>query len=128
MARPRAELPSDAESVVGKAAYNGMKNARIAALFDVSVNTIIRRFGAVLVKQRARRELAIRSAQLKFALRGNPALLIWLGKQELGQREESFVGNLDVSKLTREELVSLEAGKMPPRLKLLSGGPVSVVG
>lgn len=35
----------------------------------------------------AERRDVLRTAQLRLALNGNPTMLIWLGKQDLGQRE-----------------------------------------
>jgi len=43
------------------------------------------RFGRVLEKGRALRKLLLRQKQTEVALKGDPSMLIFLGKQELGQ-------------------------------------------
>jgi len=51
-----------------------------------SRQTICARFGRALEKGRALRKRLLRQRQTEVALAGNPAMLIFLGKQELGQR------------------------------------------
>jgi len=52
----------------------------------VGVGNAGARFGRILQKGRALRKCHLRLKQTEVALAGNPAMLIWLGKQELGQR------------------------------------------
>lgn len=44
-------------------------------------------FAVVFSKKRSKGKISIRRAQMKAAQRGNPSILIWMGKQYLGQRE-----------------------------------------
>ena len=44
--------------------------------------------GNLIAEGRARLKHSLRRAQIKFALRGNPSLLIWLGKTYLGQSDQ----------------------------------------
>lgn len=130
--RPPFVFPPGAEANVATAAYNGASDRVLAGIFGCSVDTIIRHFGPIVRKQRALRQLAIASAQQKHALKGNPALLIWLGKQPvekggLGQRDEVTLGNVDLAKLTDEELETIAAGKAKPRLKVEDGGKAPIV-
>ena len=64
----------------------------IAGWFDVSLSTIERRqrepeFAAVMERGYARGRVSLRRKQMQLAEQGNPAMLIWLGKQLLGQRD-----------------------------------------
>jgi hypothetical protein len=66
--------------------------ADIAGWFDVSLSTIERRqrdprFAAVMERGYARGRVSLRRKQMQLAEQGNPAMLIWLGKQILGQRD-----------------------------------------
>jgi len=128
MGRPPFVFPPGAEANVSAAAYNGASDRVLAGLFGCSIDTVMRHFGQTIRKQRALRQLAISAAQQKYALKGNPALLIWLGKQPaekggLGQRDEvTLGGNIDMAKLTDEELEAIAAGKARPKLKLEDGG------
>lgn len=54
---------------------------------------------------------SLRRAQFKAAMGGNSALLIWLGKQYLGQREPDNVSkDDDVADLLRKALVRKDKG------------------
>lgn len=91
----RTEAPKDTgrlpieinPQVVEAMAYSGATKVDIAAFVGCSVDTIDRRFAAEFDKGKARRKLKLRQLQWKFAERGNAALLIFLGKAELGQKE-----------------------------------------
>lgn len=80
MARP--DIDADQ---VEKLAGIGCKTEEIANFFGCSTDTIQRRFAAELIKGRASVRLSLRRWQLEAAKRGNATLLIWLGKQMLGQ-------------------------------------------
>jgi len=75
----------DAEQVVKLAAI-GCTNSEIAVQFGVHESTISRRFAGSLQKGRALRKQLLRQRQTQVALQGNVGMLIWLGKNELGQR------------------------------------------
>ena len=81
--RPKP-LPEDQ---VGQMALEGASNREIAAILGVDDKTIANRFSALLNKKRAERRTNIRRKQYEMAVRGNVSMLIWLGKQELEQRE-----------------------------------------
>jgi len=46
------------------------------------------RFSRAYKKEFARTKMKLSETQLKYALKGNATLLIWLGKQYLGQTDE----------------------------------------
>jgi hypothetical protein len=82
MPRPQIEIP---ENLVLNHARNGSPNSEIAAIVGCSEGTIRHRFRMVLAKGRAERKALLRKLQLDSAKALNPATLIWLGKNELGQ-------------------------------------------
>ena len=87
--RPRAQI--DLEQVE-KLAGIGCTIEEIAAVLKVSKRTMIRRSKEPKFKEAIERGLlagcaSLRRAQRKAALAGNPAMLIWLGKNILGQRD-----------------------------------------
>jgi len=59
----------------------------IAAALHCSEATLIRRFASVIKEGRAEGRTSIRRKQMELAMRGNVAMLIWVGKTVLGQRE-----------------------------------------
>jgi hypothetical protein len=64
----------------------------IAALFRVSLHTVERWFQRKAIRDAADRgylrgRLGLRRAQFKAALAGNATMMIWLGKQLLGQKD-----------------------------------------
>lgn len=87
--RPRAEIdPKKVEALCQVHATD----QEIAAHFGVSVRTIERlkkraEFRGLFERGRADGKISLRRAQWQAALAGQPAMLIWLGKQELGQTD-----------------------------------------
>ena len=74
---------------VAELAEVGMSGRGIAALVGCDEGVVRRRFAAEVRRGRALRALRIRQAQNAAAAAGNAAVLIWLGKVVLGQRERS---------------------------------------
>ena len=60
----------------------------MAAVLDCSVRTLQRRFGAVIERGREGGRASLKRLQWKAAAEGNTRMLIWLGKQHLGQTEK----------------------------------------
>jgi hypothetical protein len=88
MARPK--VPIDGEEV-RRLAEIGCKNDEIASWFHCSTDTIERRFAAELTKGRSNLHMSLRRWQLQAAKNGNVTMMIWLGKQYLGQRDVQAV-------------------------------------
>lgn len=86
MAYRKPRKPVDAEEVF-KLAQIGCKTNEIADWFGVSRDTIERKFAAELTKGRLLVRQSLRRWQLEAAKKGNVAMLIWLGKQMLGQTD-----------------------------------------
>lgn len=75
---------------VYKLAQIGCKNQEIADWFGIDENTLSYNFSVELLKGRENLKQSLRRAQLKLALSGNATMLIWLGKNILGQSENPF--------------------------------------
>jgi hypothetical protein len=75
-------------------AEHGWTIDEIAAFFNVSqqaIDDMLRRdptFRAIMDRGKALGRGKLRSYQFQAASKGNPIMLIWLGKQMLGQRDE----------------------------------------
>lgn len=81
----------------------------IAGIFDCSVDTIEnwckrtykQTFSEVYKRKSATGKMSLRRKQREVAMAGNTTMLIWLGKQYLGQRDVVDVGNVEDDALTR---------------------------
>lgn len=93
----------------------GAKVTEIAEIFGVDRDTIHRRFAAELRKGRFERDQSLRRAQLSTAKAGNPTMLIWLGKQYLGQADASIDDHIqeaiETAGITKEDLLELIRNK-----------------
>lgn len=78
---------------VFKLASIGCKDIEIADWFGVDNNTLRYNFSAELTKGREHLKQSLRRAQLEVALKGNAVMLIWLGKQYLGQTDSPMDAN-----------------------------------
>lgn len=72
---------------VEKLASIGMKNSEIADWLDIDDSTLNYNFKQNLTKGRLQLNQSLRQAQIRLALSGNATMLIWLGKNILGQSE-----------------------------------------
>src|SRR5262245_29708308 len=96
--------PIDAQQVEKLAAI-GATNQEIGDFFDCTGQTIINRFLKEIVKGRLNLKMRLRQAQLKVALGGNVAMLIWLGKQMLRQGEADMTLDYETDPRQRPVLV-----------------------
>ena len=72
---------------VYKLAQIGCKDTEIADWFGIDGNTLRYNFSAELTKGRIALNMSLRRAQINTALAGNPTMLVWCGKQYLGQSD-----------------------------------------
>lgn len=72
---------------VEKLASLGMKNSEIADWLEIDDSTLNYNFKQNLTKGRLKLNQSLRQAQIRLALSGNATMLIWLGKNVLGQSE-----------------------------------------
>jgi hypothetical protein len=75
----------------------GATNREIADWFGVHENTISYNFKDYIAKAKEETKQKLRQAQIKLALTGNAVMLIWLGKNMLGQSDQPH--NTDVDKI-----------------------------
>ena len=86
MARPKLNI--DPKQVEGLAQI-GCKNTEIAAFFGCTDDTITGRFSEELHKGRENLKLSLRRMQWQAAQNGSLVMMIWLGKQYLGQSDKT---------------------------------------
>ena len=72
---------------VEKLAGIGCKDSEIADWFGIKYDTLRNNFSDQLTKGREHLKQSLRRAQLSLALSGNAVMLIWLGKNILGQQD-----------------------------------------
>jgi len=85
MARPKKQID---QSMVEKLAMIMCTMNEIASVVGCSVDTLERRFADVIKEGQAKGKTSLRRWQYQAAEKGNTAMLIWLGKQFLGQTEK----------------------------------------
>jgi hypothetical protein len=107
MGRPRKEFSKEDWITIDKLCNLLCTAAEIADFMDVSVDTLYRRiqerygctFAEHLSKCAAHAKVALRRAQWKSAIEnGNVSMQIWLGKQILGQKNNTDITIEDRSK------------------------------
>lgn len=72
---------------VERLAAMGCKDIEICEWFGIDGNTLRYNFSVELQKGRQSLNQSLRQAQLRLALSGNAVMLIWLGKNLLGQSD-----------------------------------------
>jgi AraC-like DNA-binding protein len=90
--RPKA--PLDTEHIKALAGA-GCTVEEMAEFLGVNKKTLERRFSAVIDSGRLRRNVSLRRKQMELAMRGDKTMLIWLGKQLLGQSDRSQITGKD---------------------------------
>jgi hypothetical protein len=102
MARPRLNI--DPKLVQDLAAL-GCKASEISIVVGCSADTIEKRFAEQLQKGRENLKISLRRWQLEAAKKGNVAMLIWLGKQMLGQTEKvEQLTKTEIKPISKEEI------------------------
>ena len=85
MARPKKEID---EEEVFKLASFGLINSEIASIVGCHKDTLVDRFSETIKEGHERCNGSLRRKQYEVAMAGNVGMLIWLGKQRLGQTEK----------------------------------------
>lgn len=124
MARPQKESTLSEEQIERLASV-GCTDTEIASLAGISERVLQSSFSTLLKKGRNEMRDRLRTAQIRKALGhfyekedkdGNiliytappdTTMLIWMGKQYLGQSDKTENKNIDVSKLSDDELRAL---------------------
>lgn len=96
---------------VFKLASEGNKVTDIATLLDCSPDTIHNNFSAEIKKGRAEFKKSLRSAQMAAARAGQQSILIFLGKNYLGQKDSFEVtegtAKQDLEKMNVDQLMEV---------------------
>jgi hypothetical protein len=84
VARPRKEInPAQVKQLAAiQCSY-----AEMAAVLGCDESTLTRRFAQVIKEGRETGKMSIKRKQYEIAMKGNCTMLIWLGKNILGQRD-----------------------------------------
>jgi hypothetical protein len=85
MARPTKKLDP---VLIEKMSSVGNPVTAIATILGCSTDTLHRRFAAVIKRGRENGNHSLRVKQFQKAMEGNITMLIWLGKQRLGQSDK----------------------------------------
>ena len=102
MARPIKEIDWDK---LARICQYPMKNEDIAAILDLSVDTIFRAikkkykisFAEYKDQKQSNLRFTLLSKQIEVAKSGNVTMLIWLGKQYLDQKDKKEISAEDVN-------------------------------
>tara|TARA_Y100001973_G_C5200912_1_gene337569 strand:- start:3266 stop:3667 length:402 start_codon:yes stop_codon:yes gene_type:complete len=110
--RPKIDL--DSEQVRKLAALHCSVD-EIADILGCGRDTIYRHAKDALDKGRAEGKMRLRTMQFKSAQQGSASMLIWLGKQMLGQKDQQEIVNID------EEEKRLSDDEVDEMLKKITG-------
>ena len=128
--KPRIQID---KAELEKWARAGATQVEIAARLGVCTRTLERRlkekeYRDCLPKAEAELKISLRTKQIQLALAGNPAMLIWLGKQYLGQKDKWETENVGFdgatlvqNKITIELVQNDRTISTGPRLLIPSG-------
>jgi hypothetical protein len=117
MGRPRKQV--DEEKLFTLASL-GLTTAEIASVLECSPDTLERNYKEEMAEGKEKCKASVRRKQFELAMAGNPTMLIWLGKQILGQSDKLAhtgadggpipIANLTASDLSDEQLAALIKG------------------
>lgn len=92
MARPKIKVDTE---MLKRLASILCTMEEMATIVGCSVDTLENRFSDVIKEGRASGKMSLRRWQWEACKKGNSALLIWMGKQHLGQRDKQEVSGAD---------------------------------
>jgi hypothetical protein len=107
-------------------ARTGATHVEMAARLGMSEDTLQRRLQdpevrALVDEAQAEVKISLRAKQVQLALAGDRTMLIWLGKQWLGQKDRldhavEISGGLTLAEIARQRLAKLHAEPTPVRV------------
>lgn len=108
MARPQkeSEIPDSAIQMLASICCT---MTEISAVTGLSVDTLERRFAEPIKRGREIGKATLRREQYRLAMAGNPTMLIWLGKQLLGQADKIETAESDLREANLEGIPSPSA-------------------
>ena len=83
----------------------GCTDTEIASFFDISRTTLERNYEQYMTKGRESGKIRLRQMQWASAKKGNVAMLIWLGKQLLGQSDKQEITTTELPEGFNVELL-----------------------
>ena len=104
--RNQTPVPPDEVELMAKI---GCTDREIAEHFGLSESTLRYNFSDFLIKGRSELKQKLRKAQLRVAFEGNATLLIWLGKQILGQTDSPLQAGKEPLPFTDDDLDGIDA-------------------
>jgi hypothetical protein len=112
----RPPKPLDLEELK-RIARTGATNIEMAARLGMSEDTLARRLQdpeirALVDEAQAEVKISLRAKQVQLALAGDRTMLVWLGKQWLGQKDRldhavEVSGGLTLAEIARQRLAKL---------------------
>lgn len=108
MGRPKKADAVNIVSLIDNLAVIGCTNEEIATITGVSLARLKRTYGPAIKKGRDELRMSLRRRQVMVAEKGNVTMLIWLGKQLLGQKDkvEATPAEQDATQLTYSEMIA----------------------
>lgn len=86
MGRKAHEFTADEKDMIMKLSELFATETEIAYVMGINRSTL-RKHSHLMEAGKAKAKVKLRRAQLEKALEGNPTMLIWMGKQLLGQQD-----------------------------------------
>lgn len=99
----------------------------MAAFLKVNKKTLERRFAKVIDTGRLVRNVSLRRKQVELALRGDRTMLIWLGKQLLGQSDKTQLTGKDDGPIKREMVEQMTDEQLDAEIRKIVG-PIASTG
>ena len=90
---------------VAQLAGFGCTDTEIASFFNISRTTLEHNYEQYMTKGRESGKIRLRQMQWASAKKGNVAMLIWLGKQLLGQSDKQEIRTTDLPEGFNVELL-----------------------
>lgn len=104
-----------------KIAGIGCTYEEMADWFDVHPSTLEKKYSGIIKKSREKIKQSLRRAQIKEALKGNSTMLVWIGKQMLGQQDKQTITVEMVNNLFTDfvEVISAEISDIDKRTTII---------
>lgn len=122
--RPRIEVN---EELIYSLARIFCTQEEISTITGVSVDTLHRNYADVIKKGNDNGRMSLRRKQFQSAIAGNTTMLIWLGKNLLGQKDSPLqLSNPDEGKGIFDDMaaamqIAVSEVRKPEKLKVIEG-------
>jgi hypothetical protein len=109
--RPKRVFSDEEKAKIKEMALNNCRDNTIAGALDIPINSFKRHFGKLCKKKRTEFRTKLRAHQAKLA-ETNPAMAIFLGKNELNQTDKQIVEHEESAQRQLAEKERLEADRI----------------